>query len=121
MHRLRLAILAVATVLAWSAAGQLVPDSWWGLGGLPPDWWRATFDIAVGVVLAYPLVHAFGASDRVYAQFAGVMIVIVPILSVLSRGRAEGMQWVTIAILTIAVGGLVVKQVVQRQRARQRA
>jgi len=116
MHRLRLSILAVATVLAWSAAANLVPDSWWNLGVMPPFWWRALFDTAVGVTLAYPLAHALGASDKAYAQFALVMVVTVPLLEVPSKGRTEGMEWVTMAILTVALGGLLVTQVLRRKR-----
>jgi hypothetical protein len=107
MDRLTTMIVAVTTVLAWSLATHLLPETWWGVMA----------SMAVGVVFAYPLRDLLGMTPARYLLFGAGMIVIVPVLHAAVPMQSPVRTWGTAAILAFAAGGLALGYLRRRRRA----
>ena len=107
MSRVTLVILAVVTVLAWSAATHLLPQTWWG----------ALVTMAVGVVFAFPLREALGLTTKAYLRFGAGLIVLVPVLHAAMRDAPRVHTWVAIALVLVAAVGLAIARFRRRPQA----
>lgn len=109
MHHVRVVILAIGTVFAWAFATRLIPNGVWNFGWLPPDAWRIGAETLMGAVLGYPLAHALGVRDAIYARVALVVLIVAPVVETASAERPDR-GWMTAAILLCAIGGMLVKK-----------
>jgi hypothetical protein len=106
MDRWTTMIVAVTTVLAWSLATHLLPETWWGV----------MVAMAVGVVFAYPLRDVLGMTPSRYLLFGAGMIVIVPGLHAAVPLQSPVRTWGTAALLVFAGVGLAFGYVRRRRR-----
>jgi hypothetical protein len=113
MERVRLGILGGTTVLAWVALLRIFPESVWDFGVMPPPWWKLVVTSACLIVLAYPLAHALGISERRYARGALVAFGLAALIDLLAP--AAGREWLTLAILAIAFTGWVLSRTRQHR------
>jgi hypothetical protein len=110
LRTIRLVILAITTVLGWSAAVFLLRTD--------VHWWDEAVSTAFGVILAYPLIADLGVDGRRYLKFGIVGTVGVPILTVLfdrTIPQDKG-HWITLPVLAFAFGGWFI-QTIRRRHA----